>query len=120
MVLEPLEVPVRAFGSSFASGPLAWLGVLLPLLVGSTAGCGPTLYSVQILPAARAVAEAEEMGAPEHAPYEYYFARANLDKAREEMGEANYQDAIRFAALAEEYGVKARRLARRRLREAGR
>ncbi len=111
---------MRAFGSSLASGPLVRLGMLLPLFMGGAVGCGPTLYSVQILPAARAVAEAEEMGAPEHAPYEYHFARANLDKAREEMGEANYQDAIRFAALAEEYGVKARRLARRRMREAGR
>ncbi len=111
---------MRSCASRLAAGSFAWLGVL-SLLFGSVAvGCGPTLYSVQILPAARAVAEAEEAGAPTHAPYEYHFAKANLDKAREEMGEANYQDAIRFAALAEEYGIKARRLARRRLREAGR
>ena len=39
---------------------------------------------------------------------------------REEAAEASYQDAIRHAGVAEEYGVKARDLARRRLREMGR
>jgi hypothetical protein len=83
-------------------------------------GCGPTLYTVHILPASRRVEEAREAGAPEHAPYEYYYALENLRKAREESGEASYQDAIRFAERAEEFGVKARDLARRRMREMGR
>ena len=38
----------------------------------------------------------------------------------EEAAEANYQDAIRFAERANEFGTKARDLARRRMREAGR
>jgi hypothetical protein len=83
-------------------------------------GCGPTIYTVNILPASRAVEQAREAGAAEHAPYEYYFAEAHLEKAKEEASRASYQDAIRFAEQAEQFGVKARDLARRRLREMGR
>ncbi|MFW5921176.1 MAG: DUF4398 domain-containing protein [Polyangiales bacterium] len=87
---------------------------------GALFGCGPTMYTVDILPASRVVTQAEEADASTHAPYEYYFAKEHLAKAREEAAEANYQDAIRFAEAAEEYGVKARDLARRRMREMGR
>lgn len=90
------------------------------VMAAALMGCGPTLYTVHILPASRAVEQAEENGAAEHAPYEYHYARAHLDKAREEAAEASYQDALHHAKVAEEYGVKARDLARRRLREAGR
>ena len=83
-------------------------------------GCGPTLYTVHLLPAARAVNQAEEAGAEEYAPYEFHYASEHLDKAREEAGEASYQDALHHAKVAEEYGVKARDMARRRMREAGR
>lgn len=83
-------------------------------------GCGPTIYTVHVLPASRAVRQAEEAGAEEHAPYEYHYANEFLQKARAEAGEASYQDAIRHAKVAEEYGVKARDLARRRMREQGR
>ena len=94
----------------------------LSLVVLSVAvfGCGPTLYAVNASPAARVIEEAREAGASEHAPYEFHYARENLLKAREEAAEANYQDAVRFAELAEEYGTKARDLARRRMREMGR
>lgn len=83
-------------------------------------GCGPTLYTAHILPASRVVEQAEEAGAAENAPYEYYYALEHLKKAREEASEASYQDATAFARLAEEYGVKARDLSRRRMREMGR
>jgi len=83
-------------------------------------GCGTTLYTAHILPASRMVEQAEEAGAAENAPYEYYYALEHLKKAREEAGEAAYQDATAFARIAEEYGVKARDLSRRRMREMGR
>jgi len=86
----------------------------------SFAACGPTLYSFNIIPASQAVGEAEQANAAEHAPYEYFYARSYLDKAREEAAEANYQDAIRFAEQANEFGTKARDLSRRRMREMGR
>ena len=84
------------------------------------AGCGPTFYTIHLLPAARAVEQAEEANAAEYAPYEYHFAEAHLAEAREEAGEAEYQDAIRHSKIAEEYAVKARDMARRNLRERGR
>lgn len=95
---------------------------VLALVLGSSAlaACGPTLYTAHILPASRMVEQAEEAGAPENAPYEYYYALEHLKKAREEAGEAAYQDATAFARIAEEYGVKARDLSRRRMREMGR
>jgi hypothetical protein len=77
-------------------------------------------YVVNFVPATRAVEQAREAGAAEHAPYEYHYANEHLRKAREEAAEAAYEDAVRYADVAEEYGVKARDLARRRMREAGR
>lgn len=99
-----------------------WLVACAFALLMSVAlfGCGPTLYTVNILPASRVVEQARAAEASKHAPYEYYYAQEHLAKAREEASEANYQDAIRFAEAAEEYGVKARDLARRRMREMGR
>ncbi len=94
-----------------------WMWVVVWTLFG---GCGPTLYTVHLLPASRAVRQAEEAGAAEHAPYEYYYASEFLLKAREEAGEASYQDAIRHSKVAEEYGLKARDMARRRMRAGGR
>ena len=84
------------------------------------AACGPSLYTFNSIPAAQAVEQARAANAAEHAPYEYYSAQAYLDKAQEEASQANYQDAIRFAEHANEYGTKARDLARRRMREQGR
>lgn len=84
------------------------------------AACGPSLYTFNIVPASQAVEQAREANAAEHAPYEYFYAQSYLDKAREEAAEANYQDAVRFAERANEFGTKARDLARRRMREQGR
>ena len=83
-------------------------------------GCGPSLYTFNVIPAAQAVEQAAQANAAEHAPYEYFTARSYLDKAREEAAEANYQDAIRFAERANEMGTTARDMARRRMRELGR
>ena len=102
--------------------PLALLrvfGAMAAFSLGA-GGCAPTVYTLNVLPAERAVHQADEAGAPTHAPYEYYYARAHLEQAREDAGEAAYQDAIRNAKIAEAYGRKALELARRRLRERGR
>jgi hypothetical protein len=104
------------------AGRRTWsrIGIVLFLSGLSASGCGATLYTVNIAPASRMVEQAGEANADEHAPYEYYYAAEHLRKAREEAAEASYQDAMRFAAVAEEYGLKARDLARRRMREMGR
>lgn len=85
-----------------------------------TAGCNPILYTVSVGSATRSVEEARLAEAPTNAPYEYYLADAYLDKAREAAAEGQYQDARRFASVAEENGVKAREIARRHMRETGR
>jgi hypothetical protein len=84
------------------------------------AGCGPIGYTVVVLDATEAVEEARTAGAPQTAPYEYYYANAFLDKAREEAGEAEYQNSIELSSTARQYGQRARDLARRRGRESGR
>lgn len=93
---------------------------LVPWVCLVCAACGPTMYMVHVRPAERAVEQAKQVGAPELAPYEYHYAQAHLVEARKEASEARYQDAVRYAEVAEEYATKARELSRRRRREAGR
>lgn len=90
---------------------IAALSALLP-------ACGPALYTFQSLPASSAVHQAEQAGAAEHSPYEYWTAREYLEKAAEENNEGNYQDAIRFAERAREMGELAQRQTAERAREA--
>lgn len=86
----------------------------------AAAGCGGTLYAVHVNSAASKVEQARELGAEELAPYEYYYAREHLLKARTEAADADYSDAITFAGVAEEYADKAIQLSREARRGAGR
>lgn len=76
----------------------------------SLAGCGPGLYLSAVRPATRALERAREAGAEERAPYDYYFAQAHLDKAREEASESAFQDAADHARVAREYAERAEAL----------
>ena len=89
-----------------------WRGLGVALV--GLAACGPVTYTTTIGGAAEAVAAAKAADAPKFAPYEYYFAEANLAKAREEVASAEYEDAIRFAKAAHSFGIKARELAQAR------
>lgn len=71
------------------------------------AGCGPGLYLSALRPAARALERARAAGAEEHAPYDYYFALAHLDKAREEAAESAFQDAADHARVARAHAERA-------------
>jgi len=98
------------------------------------AGCGAIEYSVVILQAHEAIAEAEVAGAGPLedredcregvdcwlAPYEYTFAVEHLRKAREEVGQADYQAAVELARAARDTARKARDIAVQLRREAGR
>lgn len=84
------------------------------------AGCGGALYSVQVGSASSKVEQAKQMGADKLAPYEYYFAREHLEKAKSEAAEGDYSDAISLAEIAEEHADKAIKLARDAHRGAGR
>lgn len=75
-------------------------------------GCGPVLYAVNLSGAQHAVEAARQAGAPQRAAYEYHYALEHLRKAREFAGTAEYQDAMDMASVAEEYGNRARELAR--------
>ena len=93
--------------------------IIAAILIG-TLSCGPIEYSAIILGANEALAEAEENGAKELAPYEYWYAHEHLRKAREEVGYSDFQAAAECARVAREYAKKARDIALRRKRERGR
>lgn len=94
--------------------------LVVSVLLAGAQGCGPVVYSVAVAGAAQAVEEARQAGATQHASYEYHYALEHLNKAREFANEAEYQNASDMANVAEEYGNRARDLARRRHRESGR
>jgi hypothetical protein len=112
--------------------PGSFVALGLALLLGT--GCGAIEYSVYILQAHEAIAEAEVAGAgpaPEGeecqegvscwlAPYEYTFAMEHLRKAKEEVGQADYQAAVEMARAARDFARKARDMAAQLRREAGR
>lgn len=83
-------------------------------------GCGSARYAVEANSADRQLREARALGAEHYAPYEYFYAREHLDKARTEAAEADYGDAIGLAKTSEEYAVKAAQLARGARRKVGR
>lgn len=109
-----MQTQAKLRGASRCYG-LALL-VLLPLI----AGCGNTLYAIQANAASSKLEEAKELGAEKYAPYEYYYARAHLDKAQYEAAEADYGDAANLAEVAEEFADKAIRLSREAHRGGGR
>jgi hypothetical protein len=91
----------------------------LALLFVAT-GCGNTLYAIQANAADSKLEEARELGAEKFAPYEYYYAKEHLEKAKEEAADADYSDAIELASTCEEYADKAIRLSRDAHRGGGR
>lgn len=93
---------------------------LLVVAVVLLGGCGPVEYTAVILDASQALAEARTADAHVNAPYEYYYAKEHIRKAREEAGYADYQAAIELGRTAEEYATKARDISRNRRREMGR
>lgn len=109
---RPVRACRRVVRTPIAASVVAVLCALL------SPACGPTLYTVQSLPASSAVHQAEQAGAAEHSPYEYWTAREYLEKAAEENNEGNYQDAIRFAERAREMAELAQRNTAERARAA--
>lgn len=71
------------------------------------AGCGHGLFAMQARSAQSKLAEARELSAPDLAPYEYYYAAAHLEKAKQEAADADYGDAIDLAETSEAYAEKA-------------
>lgn len=99
----------------YALGALAAAALSL-----GTTGCGGVLYSVSIFSAESKLEAAEALGAERYAPYEYWYAREHLAKAKEEAALADYGDAIDFADTAQEFAEKAQTLAKQAHEGAGR
>jgi Domain of unknown function (DUF4398) len=70
-------------------------------------GCGPITYSIDIVEAEHVVAAARDENASYYAPYDLYFAEAQLDEAHEEAAEGQYEDAIHAVAVALLHGRRA-------------
>ena len=82
-------------------------------------GCGGVYYAINVQSAASRVEQARELGAEQHAPYEYYYAKAHLQQAQIEASEASYSDAAAYADTAQEYAQKAIEIAQSAQRAGG-
>ena len=80
---------------------------LIAFLAVLVQGCGGVYYAANVNAAASRLEQARELGAEQHAPYEYYYAKAHLQQAQIEAAEASYGDAAAYAETAEEYAQKA-------------
>lgn len=81
--------------------------VLLALLLS---GCALRSTSA-ILQAQEVYEDALDAGAPSSAPHEFVLARQYLDKAREEWGQSQYQDADMLARKARAFAEEAEKKA---------
>lgn len=97
---------------------IAVIAVLAAL--SASTGCAPAIYAARVGPASRALERARQVDAPNLAPYEYFYAEAFLHKAREDAGEAAYQDAIAYARIARESAEDAIERSGAAMRESGR
>lgn len=75
-------------------------------------GCGNGVYAVHANAAEERLQEARQLGAEELAPYEYYYAKAHLEKAATEAAQAEYGTAANLAEVSEEYAAKAVQVSR--------
>jgi len=87
-----------------------FLSLLLILVFGS--GCGAIRSTVGIIEAEKALSQAHEAGAKELAPFPTTLAQELLDKAREEMGYADYSRSYEMAMEAKLLAEDATREAR--------
>lgn len=86
----------------------------LSLFATLAIGCGPALYTSNVRAAEQQLQRARDENARWYAPYEYYYAEAHLQQAWEEAAQASYEDAIRYAKTARDYGERALEITRQR------
>ncbi|MFT6400229.1 MAG: hypothetical protein ACJAYU_004999 [Bradymonadia bacterium] len=77
------------------------------LLMLSSAGCGSVLSSAEINTADTLMDEALSVSAEQLAVYEYVSAEEYLNKAREEWGRSDFQQAVDYARRAQEFATMA-------------
>jgi len=79
--------------------------------------CGAIQYTRQMEETERAFTQAREQKAQQHAPYEYYYAKAYLNQARVEAARSSYENAVRYAKEAERHCLRASEIALKRSEE---
>lgn len=84
---------------------LFWLSTLVLML--ASAGCGSVLSSSEINAADSAMDLALSASADELAVYEFVSAEEYLNKAREEWGRSDFQQAVDYARRAREFATVA-------------
>ncbi|MCA9693333.1 MAG: DUF4398 domain-containing protein [Nannocystaceae bacterium] len=90
---------------------------LIPVLAVLAAGCGPFGYLKKVAKeASRAVADAEAVGAEEHAPYEYWGAVTYLEQAKILMGYSEYERSFDYGERAKQLAEEAKKKAELRKR----
>ena len=96
---------VFVYGRKVTSRRCLWalaLGIVVPL------GCGPVEYLSRVSSrAASALAQAEQAGAEQKAPYEYAKAVAYYQKAREDAAHSDFQTAVEWGRRSEDCSRKA-------------
>ena len=85
---------------------VALLGLALVLVA-----CGPTQSTQLAFETENLLEAAETAGAEEKAPYEYYSAKEYLHKSKEEVGHADFENAVEMATKALEFAKKAKQKA---------
>jgi hypothetical protein len=93
--------------------PPCWLWSVVALSVWLCA-CGPVGYTASIHSAELKLKQARDENARWYAPYEYYFAEAHLRQSEHDASVAAYEDAVRYAKIAEDYGARALEITRRK------
>lgn len=93
--------------------------LLAPLLLLLAGGCGSILSTSEIGAANAALELAQADGAEELAVYEFVSAEAYLEKAREEWGRSDFQQAVDYARRARSFAMQASDRARREANMAG-
>ena len=85
--------------------------LLALLLLAPLAACGPIQSTSALIDADVEIEAARAAGAANTATYEFVTAEAYLQKAREEVGYAQYELAADFAAKARDVAREARKKA---------
>ena len=84
-----------------------WTLLVCALSGTSLTGCGNTLYLVKVHQAEQKFEEAKELGAEQHAPYEYYSAKTRLEETKRQAAAAEYGNASNLSQEATDYSVQA-------------
>jgi len=84
-------------------------------IIALAAGCGPFGYLKKVAKdSSKAVADAEAVGAEEHAPYEYWGAVTYLEQSKILMGYSEYERSFDYGDRAKQLAIEAKKKAEMR------